>query len=109
MREVRIMQSRRASRPPVTAWPAAVALAGGVGLFLLATAEFKHALSIGSLRSRLLAALAVLATIPLGTAGNAGLQLVSVVGVVTAMLVIDGRIGATRPISARGFGLRGCE
>ncbi|HJU66249.1 MAG TPA: low temperature requirement protein A, partial [Gemmatimonadaceae bacterium] len=68
--------------------PEATALAGGVSLFLLGVAEVRRSLGIGSAVGRAMAAAAVLATIPVGTAASAGLQLVLVVGVVVAMLAM---------------------
>ena len=72
-------------------WRSAVALAGGVALFLCGIAEFRRCLVIGSPWSRLVAAVAALATIPIGTMANAGLHLASVVAVLVVMLVIDRR------------------
>lgn len=73
------------------AWRSASALAGGVALFLLGYADFRRAMAIGSPWSRIVAALVVLATIPIGAAVSAGIHLASVVAVLAAMLVIDSR------------------
>ena len=72
-------------------WPAGTALAGGIALFLVGVAEFKRVLGTGVLVSRLVAALVVLATIPLSAAVSAGVQLALVVAVTGLMLVIDAR------------------
>jgi low temperature requirement protein LtrA len=76
--------------------PSAIALAGGVALFLVGIAEVRRCLGIGSPLSRLAAAVAALATIPIGTSVHAGLQLASVVVVVAAMLIIDARLNPAR-------------
>jgi low temperature requirement protein LtrA len=90
-------------------WPPAVSLAGGVVLFLLAMGEFKRGLSIGSAVSRLVAGLAVLATIPLAATATAGVHLTSIVAILAAMLVIDGRMAATRAASADAYGVRAVD
>jgi low temperature requirement protein LtrA len=71
--------------------PSASALAGGVALFLLGIAEVRRCLGIGSPLSRVAAAVAALATIPMGTLVHAGLQLAAVAAVVAAMLIIEAR------------------
>jgi low temperature requirement protein LtrA len=71
--------------------PSAIALAGGVALFLLGIAEVRRCLGIGSPLSRVVAAVAALATIPMGTLVHAGLQLAAVAAVVAAMLIIEAR------------------
>jgi low temperature requirement protein LtrA len=81
---------------------AAIALSGGVALFLLGVAEVRRTLNIGSATSRLVAAIAVLVTIPIATTVNAGVHLATVVAVVTAMLLIDARQQA----STKGYELR---
>jgi len=70
-------------------WRSASALGGGVALFLLGYADFQRAMGIGSPRSRIVAAAAVLATIPIGAKASAGIHLASVVAILAAMLVID--------------------
>jgi low temperature requirement protein LtrA len=72
-------------------WSAATALAGGVALFLAGIADFRRALAIGSPATRLAAAAAVLATIPIGATVSAGLHLVAVLGVVVVMLWVNAR------------------
>jgi low temperature requirement protein LtrA len=67
--------------------PAATALAGGVALLLAGVAAMRHHLRIHPPRSRILAALLVLATIPIGIYTTAAIQLAAVVLVTVAMLV----------------------
>jgi low temperature requirement protein LtrA len=74
----------------------ALALAGGVTAFLVGDALFRRTLRIGQMRWRLVAAVVVLATIPLGTAGSAALQLAAVVAVLLACFA---REGAARDLS----------
>jgi low temperature requirement protein LtrA len=69
-----------------SSWAAALALSGGVVVFLAGTAEIRHALKTLPVGGRLVTAAAVLATIPLGVAVNAGLHLAAVVAVLVAML-----------------------
>jgi low temperature requirement protein LtrA len=82
--------------------PAAVALAGGVALFLAGVGDVRRALGVGSATSRFVAAIVVLATIPIATTTNAALHLAAVVAVVTTMLLLDGR----RTRRTFGYGLR---
>jgi low temperature requirement protein LtrA len=77
-------------------WPAALALTGGVVVFLAGITEIRHALHAVGLRSRLVTAVAVLATIPIGAAVNAGLHLAAVVAVTVAMLAVDRRYHAAQ-------------
>jgi low temperature requirement protein LtrA len=72
-----------------SSWRAALALAGGVVVFLGGTASIRQSLHTLPMRSRLVAAVAVLATIPIGPAVNAGLHLATVIAVVVAMLVVE--------------------
>jgi low temperature requirement protein LtrA len=76
--------------------PAAVALAGGVALYLLGIAEVRRCLRTRSPLSRLVAAVAALATIPIDTFVHAGLQLAAVAAVVAAMLIIDARFARAK-------------
>ncbi len=71
--------------------PSAIALAGGVALFLFGMAEFRRCLRIGSPSSRVLTALAVLAAIPLARVTSAGVQLGAVIAMVVGMLLIEAR------------------
>jgi low temperature requirement protein LtrA len=68
--------------------PVATALAGGVALFLAGIAYFRRCMSIGGPWTRLAAAAAVLASIPVGAMVSAGLHLASVLGIVVIMLLI---------------------
>ena len=77
-------------------WPAALALSGGIALFLLGIAWCRRSLAIGSLTSRVVAAIGVLLTTPVATTVNAGAQLVLVLGVVVVMLAVDYRAGSHR-------------
>ena len=72
-----------------TEWRVAIALAGGVALFLAGIAYFRRCMSIGSPSSRIAAAVAVLASIPIGATVSAGLHLASELGVVVVMLLLD--------------------
>ena len=70
-------------------WADALAMAGGIALFLLGCAACRRSLSIGSPSRHLVAAAGVLASVPLGVLARAGVQLVAVLAVVVAMLVTD--------------------
>jgi low temperature requirement protein LtrA len=72
-----------------SSWAAALALAGGVVVFLAGTAEIRHALKTGPVRGRLVTGAAVLATIPIGVWVNSGLHLAAMVAVLAAMLAAD--------------------
>jgi low temperature requirement protein LtrA len=74
-----------------SSWPAALALAGGVVVFLAGITEIRHALHTVPLRSRLVTVVAVLGTMTIGAAVNAGLHLAAVVAVLVAMLAVDRR------------------
>jgi hypothetical protein len=67
----------------------AVALGGGVALFLGGDAEFRRVLHVGPARSRVAAAAAALATVPLGLVAAAVVQLGVLVVVIAAMLVVE--------------------
>ncbi|MFI6262533.1 low temperature requirement protein A [Micromonospora sp. NPDC051006] len=75
------------------AWQPALALAGGVAVYLVGIAVSRHALHAAEPWSRLVTAAVVLATVPVGVAVNAGLQLAAVAALVAAMLAVD----RTRP------------
>jgi low temperature requirement protein LtrA len=83
-----------------SSWAAALALAGGVVVFLAGIAEIRHALKTVPVLSRLLSAVAVLATMPIGVAVNAGAHLATMVVVMVAMLAIDR--GARPEVAAAG-------
>ncbi|WP_406045352.1 low temperature requirement protein A [Micromonospora sp. NBC_00898] len=72
-------------------WPSALALAGGVAMFLAGIAAARRALRTAPARSRLVTAAVVLATVPIGTFTNSGLHLAVLIVVVVAMLVLDAR------------------
>ncbi|HEY6762100.1 MAG TPA: low temperature requirement protein A [Baekduia sp.] len=74
----------------------ALALAGGVALFLAADAAFRRALRIGTGTARLLAAAVALATIPLGTEVAAVLQ-IAVLTLVVAGATVPAVVSAGRP------------
>lgn len=72
----------------------AIALGGGVALFLVGDAMFRRTLRIGAARWRLTAAALALATIPLGTGISALVQLAALLSVLVACLLweqLDGR------------------
>ncbi|MGN9806853.1 low temperature requirement protein A [Micromonospora sp. L32] len=84
-----------------TGWPAALALSGGVALFLVGIADIRRVVHHGRPASRLVTAALVLVTVPIGAYVNATLHLVIVIASVTAMLVVDGHHagGQGRPVS----------
>jgi low temperature requirement protein LtrA len=69
----------------------ALALAGGVALYLAGIVALRRSLHAAPVLSRLVTGAAVLATIPVGTRLNAGVQLSAVVLVLVVMLVVDRR------------------
>jgi low temperature requirement protein LtrA len=73
----------------------ALALAGGVMLFMAGDAMFRRALRIGPLRYRLLAAAAALAAWPVAVAASAAEAIVLLTAVVAVALAAEGR--ATLP------------
>jgi low temperature requirement protein LtrA len=83
-----------------SSWQAALALAGGVVVFLAGITEIRHSLHTVPVRSRLVTAVAVLATMPIGAVVNAGLHLAAVVAVVVAMLWVDRRYHAAQTLGA---------
>jgi low temperature requirement protein LtrA len=74
----------RPFEPLDTPW--ALALGGGSAVFLLGEAAFRRALRLGGDAPRAIAALAALATIPLGTQVTAAAQVLALVAVFIAML-----------------------
>jgi low temperature requirement protein LtrA len=66
-------------------------LGGGAAAFLVGEALFRRTLEIGRWRGRAIAALAAMATIPLGTAVAVTAQLAALVAVFVSMLVGEGR------------------
>ena len=68
----------------------AVALAGGLAVYLLGDVAFRRVLSIGRLRYRAGAAVLALATVPIGLA-YAGLQIALLIGLLVVMLTVEDR------------------
>jgi len=81
--------------------PHALALGGGVAVFLLGDAYFRHVLAIGPRRWRLAAALLALTTAALGVAIAAVVQLTALIAVLLAVFALE-HAGARRASSARG-------
>jgi low temperature requirement protein LtrA len=75
----------------------ALFLAGGAGLFLLGDVIMRHTLHIGQGLWRALAAVALLATIPLGTEVAGVAQLAAVVALMLALLVWEAASGPDGP------------
>jgi hypothetical protein len=73
---------------PLTAG-AALALGIGVALFFVGDAEFRRVLRVGPATPRIVAAVAVLTTIPLGMLVTATLQLTALVVVIAAALAVE--------------------
>jgi low temperature requirement protein LtrA len=69
----------------------ALTLAGGVAIFLVGDALFRYSLGIGRGRWRLVCAIAVLATIPLGTLIAAEAQIVALVALLVACFAAEAR------------------
>ena len=86
-------------------WPAALALSGGIALFLVGIAACRRSLAIGSPTSRVVAAVAVLLTTPVATTLNAGAHLMLVLTVLVAMLAIEYR-GGGHVMRSQGSGVR---
>ncbi|MFG2292574.1 low temperature requirement protein A [Streptomyces sp. NPDC048603] len=72
----------------------AVALAGGVALFLAGDILFRRVLGIGAVRYRAAALVLVLATVPAGMRVNGASQLVALVLVLVGALLAEGRATA---------------
>ena len=69
----------------------ALALGGGLAIFLLGEAWMRHVLGMGAEWGRVLTALLALATVPIGTGVSAAAQLVVLVALLVAMLAIEDR------------------
>jgi low temperature requirement protein LtrA len=69
----------------------ALMLGGGAAAFLVGEALYRRTLGIGGGRARVIAAVAALATIPLGTAVAVTAQLAALVAVFVVMLLDEGR------------------
>lgn len=68
---------------------AALALAVGVALFFAGDAEFRRVLKVGAATGRIVTALAVLVTIPVGTLATATFQLAALVVVTAGVLAAE--------------------
>jgi low temperature requirement protein LtrA len=79
----------------------AAILAVGVSLFVLADAAMLRLLAIGQSSARVLTAVAVLATIPLGAGVSVALQVATIAGIVTVGLVSDRRLDGSATRTAR--------
>ena len=77
----------------------ALALGIGVALFFAGDAEFRRVLGVGPATPRLVAAVAVLTTIPLGTLVTATLQLTALVVVIAGALVVEQVRRSPRPVA----------
>ncbi|MFI7606343.1 low temperature requirement protein A [Micromonospora sp. NPDC049366] len=73
-----------------TGWPRALALCGGVALFLLAVADARHVLRTGRVRGHLVTAAVVLASAPIGALLNAALLLAALIAILTVIRLRDG-------------------
>jgi low temperature requirement protein LtrA len=76
----------------------ALALGVGTALFFLGDAAFRRALRVGSATSRVLIALAALATIPVGTATTATIQLAALVVIIAGVLAVEQVRGSTHGV-----------
>jgi low temperature requirement protein LtrA len=83
---------------PLHSLPAAFALAGGVSLYLLGDAWFRHILRLGPSVKRLAAAALALATVPLGAwFGEA--EVAGLLVILTATLIAESRGRTTGPVA----------
>ena len=79
-------------------YPACLALAGGVALYLAGDVAFRHALRIGGQRYRAAAAVAALAVSGVGVWLSVAAEIALLAGIVAAALVVEQRASAeTRP------------
>ena len=81
---------------PLAGW-IGLELGVGVALFAACTVGFRTTLGIGVSRSRIVAALAALATIPIGTEWSAAGQLAVLTAIVVAALVVEARHAVELP------------
>ena len=77
----------------------ALALGGGVAVFLLGDVLFRRTLSLGSIRWRVLAAGLALVAVPLGTEVSATAELLALVAAVAACLSLE-RLGDQPNVNA---------
>jgi low temperature requirement protein LtrA len=75
---------------PLHSVPAAVALSGGVALYLLGNVWFRRVMGIGPSRLRLLAAVLALATIPLGE-WIAEVEVIALMAILGGILILEHR------------------
>ncbi|MGB3302946.1 MAG: low temperature requirement protein A, partial [Gordonia sp. (in: high G+C Gram-positive bacteria)] len=74
-------------------WPQAVALSGGVALYMMGQTLFRIVLRLPRPWTRLLAAAIAAFTIPIGVYGGVWMQLVSILIFVYAIIIADDVIG----------------
>jgi low temperature requirement protein LtrA len=74
------------------AWEAAALLSGGVALYLGGEVLFRLVLGLRPIAYRLVAAMAAVALLPLGTALSAGVLLAALVAVVVGTLALEARV-----------------
>lgn len=94
---VAVAAGSRLSLPDLTATTSlagAALIAGGAGVYVAALAGFRFALHSGAVPPRLGTAVALLATIPVGTDLGAAQQLLAVALVIVAMLLVERRADA---------------
>jgi low temperature requirement protein LtrA len=94
---------RSAFASPLTAlsWFRAALLGGGVAVFLVGDVLFRRELELGRGSTRGLAALAALATLPLGALTTAAAQVAGLVALLTASILLDSRsVRTAAPITS---------
>jgi low temperature requirement protein LtrA len=77
-------------------WSHAVLLGGGVFMYLIGDALFRHQLTLGTSSSRLVAATLALATIPIGVETSAATQIGTLVAILSASILLASRANAKR-------------
>ena len=77
-------------------WSHAVLLGGGVFVYLIGDALFRHQLTLGTSSSRLVAAALALATIPIGAETSAATQIGTLVAILSASILVASRANAKR-------------
>jgi low temperature requirement protein LtrA len=77
-------------------WSHAVLLGGGVFVYLIGDALFRHQLTLGTSSSRLVAAALALATIPIGAETSAATQIGTLVAILSASILLASRANAKR-------------
>jgi low temperature requirement protein LtrA len=81
-------------------YPACLALAGGVALYLAGDMAFRRTLRIGPQRYRAAAAIAALAALAVGVTVSAAGQIALLTAIVAAALVLERRAGAADTVEA---------